>query len=101
MIEPDHARLSIVRQCELASISRSFYREPAVKSEGTLRLMRMIDEQFSRTAAQAHQTLAGTRYTFAAVPRRREFRAAASLFCARMRPCAGLSILTAIFGRGT
>ena len=45
MIEPDHPRLSIVRQCELASISRSsFYREPAVESEGTLRLMRMIDE---------------------------------------------------------
>jgi hypothetical protein len=30
MIEPDHPRLSIVRQCELASISRSsFYRELA------------------------------------------------------------------------
>jgi hypothetical protein len=29
MIDPDHPRLSIVRQCELASISRSsFYREP-------------------------------------------------------------------------
>ena len=29
MIDPGHARLSIVRQCELASISRSSsYREP-------------------------------------------------------------------------
>jgi len=29
MIEPDHPRLSIVRQCELASINRSsFYRAP-------------------------------------------------------------------------
>ena len=29
MIDPGHPRLSIVRQCELASISRSsFYREP-------------------------------------------------------------------------
>ena len=47
MIEPDHPRLSIVRQCELASISRSsFYREPTVESEATLRLMRLIDEQF-------------------------------------------------------
>jgi hypothetical protein len=47
MIEPDHPRLSIVRQCELVSISRSsFYREPTVESEATLRLMRLIDEQF-------------------------------------------------------
>jgi len=50
MIEPDHPRLSIVRQCELASISRSsFYREPTVESEATLRLMRLIDEQFLET----------------------------------------------------
>ena len=47
MIEPDHPRLSIGRQCELASISRSsFYREPTVESAATLRLMRLIDEQF-------------------------------------------------------
>ena len=46
MIEPGHPRLSIVRQCELASISRSsFYREPTAESEETLRLMRLIDEQ--------------------------------------------------------
>ena len=33
MIDPGHPRLSIVRQCELASISRSsFYREPAPES---------------------------------------------------------------------
>ena len=50
MIEPDHPRLSIVRQCELASISRSsFYRAPAVENEATLRLMRLIDEQFLET----------------------------------------------------
>jgi len=50
MIEPGHARLSIVRQCELASISRSsFYREPTAVSEATLRLMRRIDEQFLET----------------------------------------------------
>ena len=29
MIEPDHSQLSILRQCELVSISRSgFYRRP-------------------------------------------------------------------------
>jgi putative transposase len=50
MIDPSHSRLSIVRQCELVSISRSsFYREPAAESEETLRLMRLIDEQFLET----------------------------------------------------
>ena len=50
MIDPGHPRLSIVRQCELASISRSsFYREPTAESEETLRLMRLIDEQFLET----------------------------------------------------
>ena len=50
MIDPGHPRLSIVRQCELASISRSsFYREPAVESKETLRLMRLLDEQFLET----------------------------------------------------
>ena len=45
MIDPGHPRLSIVRQCELASISRSsFYREPTAENEATLRLMRRIDE---------------------------------------------------------
>jgi putative transposase len=50
MIDPGHPRLSIVRQCELASISRSsYYREPTAESEQTLRLMRLIDEQFLET----------------------------------------------------
>ena len=50
MIDPGHPRLSIVRQCELASISRSsFYRERVAKNEETLRLMRRIDEQFLET----------------------------------------------------
>ena len=50
MIDPGHPRLSIVRQCELASISRSsFYRKPTAESEETLRLMRLIDEQFLET----------------------------------------------------
>ena len=34
MINPGHPRLSIVRQCELASISRSsFYRQPTAENE--------------------------------------------------------------------
>ena len=50
MIDPGHPRLSIVRQCDLASIGRSsYYREPTVENGETLRLMRLIDEQFLET----------------------------------------------------
>jgi putative transposase len=47
MIDPGHKRLSIVRQCELVSISRaSFYRQPGSESSENLALMRLIDEAF-------------------------------------------------------
>ena len=50
MIDSGHPRLSVVRQCELVSISRSsFYREPAPDSAENLVLMRLIDEQFLET----------------------------------------------------
>ena len=48
MIDPDHERLSIRRQCELVSISRaSFYRQPAGETSENLELMRLIDEAFT------------------------------------------------------
>ena len=41
MIEPEHPRLSVVRQCELVSISRSgFYYRPAGETPLNLTLMR-------------------------------------------------------------
>jgi putative transposase len=47
MIDPGHKRLSIVRQCELVSISRaSFYFPRAVETPENLELMRLIDETF-------------------------------------------------------
>jgi putative transposase len=50
MIEPDHPRLSIARQCELVSISRSgFYYRPADETPLNLALMRLIDAQFLKT----------------------------------------------------
>jgi putative transposase len=50
MIEPEHPRLSVVRQCELVSISRSgFYYQPAGEAPLNLALMRLIDEQFLET----------------------------------------------------
>jgi putative transposase len=50
MIDPEHPRLSVVRQCELVSISRSgFYYRPAGETPLNLTLMRLIDEQFLET----------------------------------------------------
>ena len=47
MIDPNHPRLSIARQCELVSIARSsFYYTGKGESPVNLELMRLIDEQF-------------------------------------------------------
>jgi putative transposase len=50
MIEPDHPVLSVVRQCDLVSISRSgFYYLPAGETPFNLEVMRLIDAQFLET----------------------------------------------------
>ncbi len=50
MIEPMHPDLSVVRQCELVSISRSsFYCRPVGETAENLALMRLIDAQFLKT----------------------------------------------------
>ena len=49
LIEPGHPALSVRRQCELLGLSRSsLYYEPAGESAENLRLMRLIDEQYTR-----------------------------------------------------
>jgi len=50
MIDPGHGGLSIARQCALVSVSRSsFYYEGKGESPLNLELMRLIDEQYTRT----------------------------------------------------
>ena len=50
MIESNNKVLSIARQCELISISRSgFYYQPTGETELNLTLMRLIDEQHMKT----------------------------------------------------
>ena len=50
MVDPDHTRLSLVRQCRLVSIARSsFYYEGTGESPLNLRLMRSMDAQFLET----------------------------------------------------
>jgi putative transposase len=47
MIEPGHPQLSVARQCQLVSTSRSgFYHRPAGETALNLELMRLIDAQF-------------------------------------------------------
>ena len=51
MIDPNHPRLSIARQCELVAISRSsFYYKGKGETVLNLELMRLIDEQFLRVS---------------------------------------------------
>lgn len=46
MIEPNHAELSVLRQCKLLNINRSsYYYEPKPESELNLEIMRHIDQQ--------------------------------------------------------
>ncbi len=50
MIELGHPRLSVRRQCDLLGIARSgLYYEPEGPSEENLLLMRLLDEQYTRT----------------------------------------------------
>jgi putative transposase len=47
-VDPDHSQLSIRRQCELLGLARSsLYYEPIPETEDNLRLMRLIDEQYT------------------------------------------------------
>jgi putative transposase len=49
MVEPDHPRISIHRQCELLGLPRgSYYRQPAGEKDQNLELMRLIDEIYTK-----------------------------------------------------
>ncbi len=51
LIEVGHNQISIRRQCELLGLNRaSYYYEPATASDLNLKLMNLIDEQYTRTA---------------------------------------------------
>ena len=50
MIEPMHPVLSIAQQCDLLKLPRSsWYYQPQGESVETLGLMRLLDEQYTRT----------------------------------------------------
>lgn len=50
MIEPAYESISIARQCELVGLARSsYYYQGAGESAENLQLMRLVDEQYTRT----------------------------------------------------
>src|SRR5262245_40854719 len=49
MIDVGHPALSVRRQCELLGLNRAtFYRQPSAETPLNLRLMRLIDEAYTR-----------------------------------------------------
>ncbi len=47
MIEPEHPKLSVVRQCELLDLPRStYYHRPEPELEENLDLIKVIDEVY-------------------------------------------------------
>src|SRR5260370_14509311 len=50
LVERGHGEISVGRQCELLGVNRSgLYFEPVGESEENLHLMRLLDEQYTRT----------------------------------------------------
>ena len=50
LVERGHPEISVRRQCELLGVNRSgLYYQPVGESEENLRLMRLLDEQYTRT----------------------------------------------------
>ena len=58
MIDPNHNKISVARQCELLNLSRSSYYYVSGKDDRYNRqLMNLIDEPVSYTHLRAHETV--------------------------------------------
>jgi putative transposase len=59
LVEPGHPEISIRRQCDLLGVNRaSWYYQPAGETAENLKLMRLIDEQYTRTPFYGTRRLA-------------------------------------------
>jgi putative transposase len=64
LIEPWHPSVSVRRQCELLGLSRSgLYDEPRQESADNLWLMRLLDEQYTRTPSYGIRRMTAWRRT--------------------------------------
>ncbi len=60
LIEPSHPGLSIGEQCQFLGLARSsYYYRPLPESEENLLLMRLLDEQYTRTPFYGSRKMAG------------------------------------------
>jgi putative transposase len=60
LIEPSHPGLSMGEQCQLLGLARSrYYSRPLPESEEKLLLMRVLDEQYTRTPFSGSRKMAG------------------------------------------
>ena len=58
MIDPDHKKLSLSRQCHLVNVSRSsVYYKPKPVNPDDLKLMRLIDEQYLKTPSWGSRSM--------------------------------------------
>jgi putative transposase len=49
LVEPEHSEISVRRQCDLLGVNRSgLYYQPTGESEENLKLMRLMDEEYTR-----------------------------------------------------
>lgn len=64
MIDPDHDQLSVRRQCELLGVARAgVYYQPVGEGEENRRLMRLLDEQYTRTPFYGVRRMTAWLYT--------------------------------------
>ena len=58
MIDPDHKKLSLSRQCQMVDVSRSsVYYKPKPVNPDDLKLMRLIDEQYMKTPSWGSRSM--------------------------------------------
>jgi len=58
LVEPEHPELSVRRQCELLGLSRSsWYYEPAAETTEDMRLMRLLDQEYTAHPFQGSRKL--------------------------------------------
>jgi putative transposase len=58
LVEPEHQRLSVVRQCELLGMSRaSYYYDPWEWDETALAMLRTLDEEYTRHPFQGKRRM--------------------------------------------
>jgi len=82
MIDVNHPDLSVRRQCELLGIARSgLYYEPKEPSDENLLLMRLLDEQYTRTPFYGVRRMTAWLHSLGYNPNEKRVRRLLRLMC--------------------